>query len=391
MVDGALAVVLRKELLDALRDRRSLGGMLVYALVVGPAVISLVFALVNRQVDAATDLPIPVAGIERAPGLARFLERQQVRVEVAPPDFADQIRDGALDVVVEVPEAFPDEVAAGQVGRLRLHVDDSRDRAQAAVSRARQLLAGFDRQWGAARLVARGVSPEVAAPTSVETVNHATPQQSGSRLLFLLGFFAVTSTLLGGLAPALDASAGEREHGSLEPLLATPVSPLALAVGKWLAVALLDLVVTAVTLLGFAVTLRFGPVPKHGMPMVFGAAEAGWFLVLLAPLAALFPAIQLTVGSFGRTVKEAQTNHALVLLAMQLLPLSSLVFPGERPAWLDLVPVAAHTEATMQVLRGEPVTALELGLLWGVPALLAAACLGLFAWRLGRESLLASR
>ena len=111
---------------------------------------------------------------------------------------------------------------------------------------------------------------------------------------------------MGGMAAALDTTAGERERVSLEPLLTTPVAPLELATGKWLAVSLLNATAVVLTLSGFYLTLRFAPLPAVGIPFLFGLAELGRFVVVLVPLILLMPAILLYVGCRGRTFKEAQ-------------------------------------------------------------------------------------
>jgi sodium transport system permease protein len=120
--------------------------------------------------------------------------------------------------------------------------------ARASINSAESLLAAYNRLWGTQRLLLRGIATEVVRPLKVEDVDLATPQQSGSLILFLVAFYGLFASMMGGMAPALDATAGERERGSLEPLLATPLTPLQLALGKWAAIGLFDVVVVVLTL-----------------------------------------------------------------------------------------------------------------------------------------------
>ncbi len=261
--------VTRKEILDTLRDRRTMMVSLLTAAAAGPIFLILIFNLIAGQADRARELKLPTIGIEQAPALAAFLERQQVTLSTAPADYEAKIRAGEIDVVLVVDDKFAADVALGKQGILRLVSDRSRDRAQASIRQAETLLRGYSREWGSQRLLLRGVAPTVGNPLNVEDIDLATPQQSGAIILFLVAFYGLFASVMGGMAVALDATAGERERQSLEPLLTTPARPLELVIGKWLAVAFFNAVVVAVTLAGFYLTLAFAPLPPVGVPFLF--------------------------------------------------------------------------------------------------------------------------
>jgi sodium transport system permease protein len=181
-----VGIVARKELVDSFRDRRSMLVILVTAVAAGPLLLLLVLNLVASQIDRDRELKLPVAGIEHAPALAAFLERQQVTIVPAPADFERKIRDGDLDVVVDVDEDFAADVAAGRSGKLRLNFDRSRDRARNAIEQTQGLLRAFAAEWGQGRLLLRGVAPEVVSPLEIEVRDFATPQSSA----LVLGLFA---------------------------------------------------------------------------------------------------------------------------------------------------------------------------------------------------------
>src|SRR4029077_6704610 len=127
----------------------------------------------------------------------------------------------------------------------------------------------------------------------IESRDLATPQSSGALVLFLIAFYGLFAAVMGGMAAAPHPPAGERAPMSLEPLLTTPVAPLELATGKWLAVSLLNATAVVLTLSGFYLTLRFAPLPAVGIPFLFGLAELGRFIVALIPLIVMMPAILL--------------------------------------------------------------------------------------------------
>ncbi len=301
------------------------------------------------------------------------------------------MREGDLDVVLDIDPKFGADVANGKPGIVRLVYDRSRDRARAAIDRTEALLRAFNREWGRARLLLRGVSPDVANPLSLDARDVATPQSSGSIVLFLVAYYGLFASLIGGMAMALDATAGERERASLEPLLATPARPLELASGKWLAVAAFDTLVVLLTLIGFYLTLRFAPLPAVGIPFLFGLTELLRFIVVLLPLIALVAAALLYVGARGRTQKEAQANVSLILTIVAIVPLLPMFLQRKEPAWLALVPVSGQYSLLSRALRGEALPPADLAMSWAVSVALAGIALVLFARLLSRESILAGK
>ncbi len=278
-----VAAVARKELLDTLRDRRTLLVTLLPAVVAGPLVLMLMFTVIAGQIDRARELKLPAVGQAHAPALIAFLERQQVTLIAAPSDYEAKVRGGELDVVLVIDDNFESDVAAGKAGKVQLVYDRSRDRAQPSIREAEALLRAYNRQWGSQRLLLRGVAPTVGNPLAVDAIDLATPQQSGAFLLFFLAYYGLFAAVMGGMAIALDVTAGERERQSLEPLLMTPARPLELVLGKWLAVATFNAMIVIVTLTGYYVTLalravaggrRSVPVQRARTGVVSGRAPA---------------------------------------------------------------------------------------------------------------------
>ncbi len=389
-VTRALAVT-RKEWVDTFRDRRTMLVTLLPALLAGPLVLMLMFTVVANQIDRVRDLKLATQGKERAPALAAFLERQQVTVVDAPADFEAKIRGGELDVVLVIDEKFAADVAEGKAGTVRLIYDRSRDRALAAIRETESLLRAYSRQWGAQRLLLRGVAPTVGNPLNVEATDLATPQQSGAFMLFFLAYYGLFAAIMGGSAVALDVTAGERERQSLEPLLMTPARPAELVAGKWLAVTAFNATVVILTLTGYYLTLRFAPLPAVGVPFLFSARELAWFLLVLLPLVALLPAVILFLGARSRTFKEAQASVSLVIFVVSLIPVVQLVQQRKDPDWIAWLPVSGQFALLGQVLRGESIPIGQLAASFAVPALLTIGVLLLVTRLLSRESILAGK
>jgi sodium transport system permease protein len=375
----AALTVFAKEVVDALRDRRTLLLTLFGSVISGPLILMLLFKLISSEIDRAEQLKLPVIGAERAPALIAFLERERVKIEVPPENFQARIRSGEIEVVLEIDDRFVDDVAAGRAGRLRLYYDESRQRTGTTTRAVRGLLRAYANLWGDQRLALRGIASDVGQPLTVDVVNLATPQQSGSQTLQILAFYAVFATLLGGVASAADSTAGERERGTLPVLMSAPIGPGAVIFGKWLAVAMLACAVLALTLTGFYLTLQYGPVPKVGIPFVFGAREYGGFLLILVPLACCFAAILTSLGALGRTFKEAQTNSQILITVVALLPVVQMFQFGKEPEWLKWVPVNGHFHLLGKILRGDGMTEIDWVASTALPVVIVVVALVLAA------------
>ncbi len=386
-----ILAVVRKEITDSLRDRRTLAVSFITAAAAGPIFLLLIFNLIAREADRTRDLKLPATGLAQAPALAAFLARNQVTLTAAPDDYEARLRAGDLDVVLVVDATFADDVAQGRPGIVRLVADRSRDRAQASIRQVENLLRTYNRQWGVQRLLLRGIAPSVGNPLVVEDIDLATPQQSGALILFLVAFYGLLSSVIGGMAVALDSTAGERERQSLEPLLMTPARPLELVTGKWLAVVFFNALVVLLTLAGFWLTLSFAPLPPVGVPFLFSARELARFLVVLLPMVLLIPAILLYVGSRARTFKEAQANVSVLMFVVSLVPAVQLFLQQKEPWWLVFVPISGQYMLLKLALRGEAIPLLQLAGSYLLPAAIIAVALAGVARLYARESTLAGR
>jgi sodium transport system permease protein len=386
-----IGTVLSKEVTDMFRDRRTAMVTLLSAIAAGPIFLVLIFNLIANQADRARDLKLPVVGRDNAPALAAFLERQEVTLTEAPEDYEGEIKRGDLDVVLVIEPKFDHDVADGKQATVRLVFDRSRDRARPSIDQAEALLRGYNRLWGQQRLVLRGVAGSVANPLSIEDVDLATPQQSGALVLFLVAYYGLFASVMGGMAVSLDTTAGERERQSLEPLLMTPARPAEIVVGKWLAASAFNGLVVLLTLTGFYVTLTFAPLPPVGIPFLFGSREFVRFLIVLLPMIVLLPAVLLYIGSRARAYKEAQANVSVLLFIVSMLPVVQLFLQRKEPAWITLVPVSGQYSLLNVALRGEALPFGQLAQSYVVPLLLTFVALAAVARLLSRESILAGK
>ena len=381
-VEGAGAVF-HKEIVDALRDRRTLATVLLSSVLMGPLVLALLSGLVASMEERADKRVVVTVGIEHAPTLRNFIERQTFRIEPAPDDYEAQLRKSSLGDPVLVLEAdFEQRLERGDVPEVVVVSDSSNRQAEAGSGRLMRLLDGFNRERGGLTLALRGVPGSLLQAVEPQERDLASTRSRAAQFTSMLPFFVLMAVLYGALHAALDTTAGERERGSLEPLLANPASPLALVLGKWGAVAAVAMLIALFSVLSFLPARLLIRSETLRSLFIFGPAEAASFLAVLVPLAAGLSALMMAVAIRCKSFKEAQASTTVVILAVSLLPLVSLFNQsGEKP-WFLWVPALAQYTLMNRVLRGEAPGVGDVLLPLAVSLLLAGACLAFIARRL---------
>lgn len=350
--------VFRKELMDALRDRRTLAVVLLSAVLLGPMVLIALSSLLASFEARAERRVVVAIGIEHAPALKNFLERQSFTVKAAPADHEAKLRSSKLgDAVLVVPERFEADLLAGEQPVVEVLSDSGNRPSQASAGRLVQLVQAYSRERGQVSLLMRGVSPELLSPLQVEERDLASTQTRAAQLTGMLPFFVIMAVLYGALNAALDTTAGERERSSLEPLLMTPAARALLVLGKWGAVAALAMLIAVLSCVSFLPAQWLLRSETLQAMFQFGWREVIKFLVVLLPFAAALSAVLMAVAIRCKTFKEAQASSTVVVLGVSLLPLvTTFNQSGEAPWHLWVPALAQHTLMT-RVLKGESIAA----------------------------------
>jgi sodium transport system permease protein len=371
---SAVLTVLRKELTDALRDRRTLFMVLVSSVLMGPLVLVAISGLVASLESRAEQREVYVAGLANAPTLRNFLERQTYTVKEAPADYEAQLRKATFsDPVVVVPADFEAALARGDAPVVEIVSDSANQRSEAGTSRIERLLGGFSRERTVLNLALRGVAVQVLEPMQVDDRDLASTQTRATRITGMLPYFVMMAVLYGALTAALDTTAGERERGSLEPLLMNPAERWAIVVGKWGAVACVSMLIAVLSSLSFLPGQWLLRSDTLAAMFQYGLREASLFLVVLLPFAAALSALLMAVAIRCKTFKEAQANATLVVLATSLLPLVGLFNLGGEAPWYVWVPALAQNALMTRVLKGEDFGPAEVLIPISVCAVLAGA------------------
>ncbi len=362
-----LWVIIRKEIVDNLRDRRSVGNAL-FAVLINPLLYVVLFGFLNRTFTEQAERPLTlhVLGATNAPNLVQFLDQNNVDILEAPADAEDAVRRGDLAVVLVIPEEFDEQFTRGRPAQVRLLVNDSNQSGSIAANRAQSLISQYSDQIGALRLIARGVSPAISNAVPVEWVSTTAGTvgaDTASVVLNLLPVVMMTAVFYGGFYLAVDATAGERERKSLEPLLLNPVPRREFVIGKFLAVFAFTLLATFLATALFLVLLGIPQIQEFTNIQL----NVGWNVILAAvglivPVAFMAVALEMLVASNARSVKEAQTYTQLIAFAGFLPSLFLSVLPIRPQEWMYLIPTIGQLYFITDMSRGLPLDVAQVAL-----------------------------
>jgi|LauGreDrversion4_2_1035121.scaffolds.fasta_scaffold16108_5 sodium transport system permease protein len=405
-------IIYRKELRDALRDRRTLISSIVVPTLLMPLLLFGVGKVMQRAVaEAREEVPaVAVLGGAGAPELlARLAGDARVRLVPVPADWREAIAAKRLRAVVEVPERLEERVRAGEAApAVRIFHYQGELKSENGARVTERIVGEHRERVVTERLAARGLGPEAVRPFEVRRENVAPPEKVGGNLFGgLVPYFIILLCFTGAIYPAMDITAGEKERGTMETLLCSPVARLDLVLGKFLLVltgslASMFFVVASMAgsaLVGGALFLgTSGAAAAGALPPGAAAAGAGSLptidplglvgvFAMVLPVAVLFSAVALTVSLFAKSYKEAQ-SYLGPLIIVVLLPGMIAALPGtELTARTALIPLLNLSLVCKEMLSGSWPWG-YIALIFGSSSLYAAGALALAVRMFNREDVL---
>lgn len=359
--------VFKKEVLENARDRRTLANALLYGPLFGPVLFAAILGFVATKESREWEKPLelPVLGREHAPNLVQFLEQQGVQIKPAPDDPEGAVRARESDVVLRLTAEFPEAWTSGRPAPLELLFDSSRQETQKTAARAEKLLQQYGQRTGLLRLQLRGISPDVLQPLSVQRRDLATPQSRAAMILAVLPYFLILSAFMGGMYLAIDTTTGERERQSLEPLLANPVSREQIMLGKLGATTVYALASALLSIVAFAIAIRFVPGGALGFELRLSWQQAALVGLIVAPVSLLAASMQTIVAAFAKSYREAMTYLQFLIIIPMIPSLIILLNPSKPVLAMYATPLMGQSLLINELARGDTLSV--------VPVLLAAA------------------
>ena len=354
--------VFAKEMVDHLRDKRSILVAMIYPLM-GPLLLGMMFFFVggSMRVSDVGPLAVPVLHPESAPELIRFIEKEGAKIQPVRGNARTLVTGGWLPFAMILPDSA--SASAGQRPLpIRLLTNPSRFDSIVATGRIIELLNDYQRETMSGRLKAAGVSADLMEVLKIDQENIG--RAAGPAVIFLTMIppFLIFTLFTGGVHVLLDSTSGERERGSFESLMMNPVTRVQVLSGKLGAAMVFTLMALASQVVGFWAMLHIVPQESLGLVAPPGALRLLLVVSVCLPIVVLAVAMQLLISAITRSMKEAQTYLGLLPLVPGLAGMVLALAPVNARPLLAAIPTFGQTLLMGQLVRSEAVSAIFLGI-----------------------------
>jgi sodium transport system permease protein len=360
-------IVYRKELTEALRDKRTLITTFLVPLLLLP-VIGTAFTAAMSAVygNAKKEKPkVMIVGGADSPTLLAALQKDP-KISIVPvsADWRNKVVEKEIRAAIEIPDGFDNNLAQGQAGTVKIDVYGGQIKSELAARDIEAYLKEYRDDIAARRLGANHLSPTLLKPFLVKRESIAPPEkQAGAILGGIIAYALILMCLNGAMAPAIDLTAGEKERGTMETILSSPVSRTHLVLGKFLLVLTASLM-TAMLLMvsiGLSTTVlqkshALDQMSDEGEPppqLELKPTAMVSVVIMAIPLAVLFSAGLITISLFAKSHKEAQ-SYIAPLMFVVIVPAIAAMLPGvDLTPKLAIVPLLNVSLLCKELVTGE--------------------------------------
>jgi sodium transport system permease protein len=348
-----IGIVYRKELTEALRDRRTLISTLLVPLLLFP-VMSVGFGALAvtlvKKAEEETPKVMLLGGADSPVVLEALRTSKKIEVMPATPDWKDKIINKEIRAAIAIPDGFEASLVQQNPKTIEIYKYEGELKSSISADTIEKSLKAYRDTVIEARLDAHHVPVTVLTPFRIKQDNVAPPEKVGGAAFGgIIGYMVILLCLTGGMYPAMDLTAGEKERGTMETILSSPISRIDLVLGKFFLVLTASLVTAALSVLSMGISfwgiqqLKAFDVSKNpdaaGMQLHIGFTAVLSVFVMALPLAVLFSAGLITISLFAKSYKEAQ-SYISPLMILVILPAVAAMLPGvELTARLALIPI----------------------------------------------------
>jgi sodium transport system permease protein len=360
----SVTIVYRKELTEWLRDRRTLISTVLVPLFMFPLLIvgftAVAIVLVGKAKEETPK--VMILGGDDSPQLLASLKKVKT-LDVVPyeADWRDQITDKQIRAAVDIPHRFQESLEKGSPQTVKIYFYEGEMRSSFGVDRLKDFFKDYQDGIVKDRLAAKNVAASVLTPFEVKQENVAPPEKvSGATFGGFIGYMVILLCMTGAMYPAIDLTAGEKERGTMETILSSPVSRLDLVLGKFFLVLSAALTTAALSVLSmgasFTLLRRYGVSSGRGeaaaLLLQLGPKVIFSIFLMAFPLAVLFAAAMMTIALFAKTYKEAQ-SYLTPMTFLIVIPAVASLMPGiELTPKLALIPILSTSLVCKEIMAG---------------------------------------
>lgn len=379
-------VVLRKELRDALRDKRALRMAFLPPVYFVAIFVGLVLFAVNiandKKVAGVNAIPVYVEGEQNFPELVAWLREQGAQINSVESGAYQKVKNKEIDFALIIPDETKQKRIKGESAPVWLIYDGANQKLSSSVGFVRSQFYAWSARVGAVNLMARGLAPDVGSPLILREDNIADEQKMSVYLLASVPLTLLLAAFIGSVGFSADMSAGERERRSLESLLITPASTFSLYLGKWLTSVSLTFCILLIQLILLAIAFRLLPFNQLGLRVDVNYIDLFNVFWALVPVVFLAVALQLSLSIFAKSFKDAQSLIAGLVFIPMMLNFYTMFNPGLFHEWWLWVPVLGQAVVIKEILLGGTIAAFAFWKFW-----LAGVAMTILAFWLGIKQL----
>ena len=257
-----ILTVYLKELKDSLRDRRTIISMIVVPTLLMPLLMFGSFYVMSKVVKKAQDeaTTLVVIGGADSPGVITALKAEpKLRVVEATEDYKTMVSEKRVRVAVEIPAGFEASLRSGEPQTVMIYHYQGEMKSGMGAGEVEKFFRTLREKTIETRLADRGLKSDLIKPFEVKRQNVAPPEKVGGNIIGgLIPYIIIILCFTGAMYPAIDLTAGEKERGTMETLLCSPVHRVNIVLGKLLMVMTASVATIAFTLMSSAATIMAG-------------------------------------------------------------------------------------------------------------------------------------
>ena len=364
MARNAIGIVYRKEFTEWVRDRRTLISTVLVPLFFFPIIMVGFTALAVVMMDTAQkETPkVMVLGGEDSPQLLAELRKAE-SLKIAPfsANWKEQISDKEIRAAVEIPRGFQAALEKGEAKTVKIYFYEGETKSSFGADHIQKFLKDYREQVVKERLAAKNVPPSVLTPFEIHQENVAPPEKvSGATVGGFIGYMVVLLCMTGAMYPAIELTAGEKERGTMETILSSPISRMNLVLGKFLLVLSAALATAALSVMSMGISfsalrhfnVSSGRGEAAGLLLQLGPKAVAAIFLMALPMAVLFSAVLMTIALFAKSHKEAQ-SYLTPMTFLVVIPAVASLLPGvELTPKLAFIPILNTSLVCKEIMTG---------------------------------------
>lgn len=356
MRSNVIAVVLKKELLDMFRDKKTIIMSVLIPLLLLP-IISFVMAKATNESHKSVANNLKVAIVDKGnSNFAEFLKAQKNIKIIQSNNIKQDVKDGKILAAITIPEGFDKAVTNDKNENITLTYDNSSSNGMDAVEILNSYIDKYSKDIVSKRLEKRNIDSKILTPINVVQDTIA-KKESGIGMLMLnimIPLLLVLGSVGSTVAPSLELGVAEKERGTLEPLLTTKASRMSLLWGKFLAITIMGMIVSIAYLGGLFITMSEpNGIFQNAKDVNIGTSTILLIMILPILLTMVFGALGLSISIYAKSSKEAQTYLSPVTIISMILVYATMMKDGKSiETYYFSIPIANASCLTKEFLVG---------------------------------------